>query len=228
MKNNKAVILLSGGLDSLAAIGHTVNKKDYDIKLALTFDYGQKSIKKELEASTNIAKFYNIPHKTIKLDWLKEITQTSLVSEKEVPTTNLYTDSSAAEVWVPNRNALFLNIAASFCDSFNYKYILYGANKEEGQTFPDNTENFRRRISNLFKTSTLVKPKVVAPLINYNKNDIVKMAIEEDIPLNLLWSCYLDGDSHCGECESCKHLKDALNANHCDKYVDILFKENEN
>jgi len=131
-------------------------------------------------------------------------------------------------VWVPNRNALFLNIAAAFCDSFGYNYILYGANKEEGVNFPDNTEEFRMQVSKLFETSTLAKPKVVAPLINYTKSDIVKIAVEESMPLELVRSCYHSGKKHCGKCESCYHLKKALSENNCDYYINILFGENEN
>ena len=218
---SKGIILLSGGLDSLVSLG--LSKDEYNIQLALTFDYGQKAAHKEIEQSRKICEYYNLEHRVIKLDWLKEITNTSLVSNMAVPTDNLNTSDSAEAVWVPNRNALFLNIAASFCDSYGYKYIIYGANKEEGQTFPDNTENFRAEISKLFETSTLVKPKVVAPLINYNKDDIVRIAFANGAPLELVWSCYGYGDKHCGLCESCSHLKKALIANQKYEYLDILF-----
>jgi len=227
MKNNNAVILLSAGLDSLVALDYCVKNREYNVELALTFNYGQKAAKQELEKSKKICEYYNIEHKIIELDWLKEITKTSLVSDTAIPTDSLHTEESAKAVWVPNRNALFLNIAASFCDSYGYKYIIYGANKEEGQTFPDNTEYFRTEITNLFKTSTLVKPKVITPLINYNKDDIVKIAVANKAPLELVWSCYTSGDRHCGLCESCNNLKKALIANQEYKYIDILFR-NEN
>lgn len=217
----RAVILLSGGLDSLVAIGFPQN--EYKIELALTFDYGQKSAQAEIDASKKICKFYNIEHKIIKLDWLKEITKTSLVSDDEIPTSNLGTKESAASVWIPNRNGLFLNIAASFADSFGFDYILFGANKDEGATFPDNTEEFRSEISKVFETSTLKQPKVIAPLINYTKDDIVKIAMDNDVPLELVRSCYGSGEKHCGVCESCTHLKRALITNHGEKYIDILF-----
>lgn len=225
---NKSLILLSGGLDSLVALGYSKKNTDYNVELALTFDYGQKSVEKEIDASAKICAYYNVKHKVIKLDWLKEITNTSLVADSDVPTEGFETSESAASVWVPNRNALFLNIAASFCDSFGYNYILYGANKEEGATFPDNTEEFRSQISNLFKVSTLVHPEVTAPLINYNKDDIVNIAVRDSIPLELVYSCYNSGEKHCGECESCHYLKKALIANHCTEYINILFGENEN
>lgn len=218
---NRAVILLSGGLDSLVALGYT--KEKYGIELALTFDYGQKSVKQEVEASRKICEFYNISHKVIQLDWLKEITHTSLVADDEIPTENFGTSKSAQSVWVPNRNGLFLNIAAAFADSYGFDYILFGANKDEGQTFPDNTELFRAKITDVFKNSTLKHPKVIAPLINCSKDDIVKIAMENSIPLEFVRSCYGSTEKHCGICESCNHLKRALLANHGEKYINILF-----
>lgn len=218
----KAIILLSGGLDSIVALGYP--QKEYAIELALTFDYGQKSVKQEIEASKKLAQYYSVKHKIIKLDWLKEICKTALVSDKDIPTEDLGTQESAASVWVPNRNGLFLNIAASFADSFGFDYILFGANKDEGTTFPDNTEEFRKHVSEVFETSTLKKPKVVAPLINYSKDDIVKIAMQNSIPLEYLYSCYSSGDKHCGKCESCRHLKNALIKNNGEKYIKILFE----
>lgn len=220
---NRAVILMSGGLDSLVALGYSRNKTDYNVELALTFDYGQKSASAEIEASRKICEFYNVEHKVIKLDWLKEITKTSLVNDIEIPDNQFETKKSAEMVWVPNRNAVFLNIAASFCDSFGYNYILYGANKDESKTFPDNTEEFRSQISKTFESSTLVKPKVVAPLINYTKSDIVKIAVEGSMPLDLVMSCYNSIDRHCGKCESCYHLKKALIVNNREDIIEKLF-----
>ena len=201
----KSIILLSGGLDSVVSLG--LCKTEYNVELALTFDYGQKSAKEEIEASRQIAEYYNIEHKVIKLDWLKEITQTALVSNDELPKGIEHPQESAKAVWVPNRNGLFLNIAGSFADSRNYTHIILGANKEEGETFPDNTQEFADRINAEFEYSTLNKPKILVPLINYNKNDIVKLALENSMPLELIRSCYKGGQKHCGECESCTRLK---------------------
>ena len=223
----KSIILLSGGLDSLVSLGLKV--RELNVSLALTFDYGQKSAEKEINASKKICEYYNIGHKIIKLDWLKDITNTSLVSENDVPTgadldniKNL--DDSAKAVWVPNRNGLFLNIAGSYADSYNYDYVLIGANKEEGQTFPDNTQEFIDSVNKEFEYSTQNHPKIVAPLINCTKNDIVMLALKNNIPLDLTMSCYQGGEKHCGICESCLRLKKALVENHDTKYIKVLFK----
>ena len=220
---NKSVILLSGGLDSVVSLGYCIKNTDYNIELAITFDYGQKTANQEIEASKKICEYYNIKHTIIKLDWLKEITKTGLVSDSDIASTGFETEDSMKTVWVPNRNSLFLNIAACYCDALGYKYIIFGANKEEANTFIDNTEDFRVQISKCFEVSTLVKPTVIAPLINYTKDDIVEIAMKNSIPLEFIKSCYKDGEKHCGDCESCHYLKKALIANNCERYLKILF-----
>lgn len=225
---SKSIVLLSGGLDSLVSLGTTY--KEFNVQLALTFDYGQKSVEQEIAASQKICEHYGIEHKVIKLDWLKEITKTALVGEMEIPKTTLgdlssqtFVEKSAASVWVPNRNGLFLNIAACFADSYDYDYIIFGANREEGQTFPDNTTEFINRINKEFEFSTQKKPKAYAPLINSTKGDIVRSAVMHSVPLELTRSCYSTQDKHCGECESCVRLKRALSENNCEKIIEKLF-----
>lgn len=214
----RGIILLSGGLDSLVSLGLTTN-----IELALTFDYGQKSVDYEIKASKTICDYYKIEHKVIKLDWLKDITHTALVSDNELPKGLENPEESAKNVWVPNRNGLFLNIAAAFADGEDYDFIVIGANKEEGQTFPDNSKEFVERINAEFEFSTRKHPKVIAPLLNYNKNDIVRLALENNIPLELVRSCYAGGEKHCGVCESCTRLKNSLIANGDTKFIKALF-----
>ena len=220
----KSLILLSGGLDSLVSLG--LKKEELNIELALTFDYGQKSAQKELAASAKICRHYGIEHRVIKLDFLKEVTNTSLVSSDNIPTGAELDNpkESAKSVWVPNRNGLFLNIAGSIADSKGYDYIVIGANKEEGQTFPDNTQEFIDAVNNEFQYSTMTKTKVVAPLINCDKNDIVMLALKNSVPLEYTMSCYQGGDKNCGICESCTRLKKALLNNHDEKYIKILFE----
>ncbi len=218
---SNGIILLSGGLDSLVSLGLGMQK--YGISLALTFDYGQKALEQEISTSKNICDYYKIEQKVIKLDWLKNVTHTALVEDKELPEGIDNPEDSAKSVWVPNRNGLFLNIAGSFADGNDYDYIIIGANKEEGQTFPDNTQEFIDSVNAEFEFSTQKHPKVVAPLINYDKNDIVKQAIEHNIPLEFVRSCYSNGEKHCGKCESCTRLKNALIANGDTHYIKELF-----
>lgn len=226
--NNKAIILLSGGLDSVVSLADKVNNLDF--QLALTFDYGQKSFEKEYNSAKQIAKYYNIKHECIKLDWLKNITATSLVSDDAVPEieTNKLDDkdittNSMKNVWVPNRNGLFINIAAAYADSFGYGYIVIGANKEEAATFSDNSKKFIEDITKSLETSTNQKVKVLAPLIDCNKDEIVQKALELKVPLKYINSCYNNTQKHCGKCESCNRLKRALQNLECNELIKELF-----
>ena len=222
---NNSIILISGGLDSIVSLG--LAKDEYNITLGLTFDYGQKSATQEIQAARKICNHYKIAHKIIKLDWLKDITQTSLVSDEDVPENKQGTKESMQSVWVPNRNGLFLNIAAAFADSYNFTHIIFGANSQEAKTFPDNTQDFINRINSTFEFSTLAKPQVIAPLINSTKDDIVKIALEKNVPLELVRSCYNNSLTNCGKCESCLNLKNALINNKQNELIERLFK-NEN
>ena len=224
LKNeHKSIILLSGGLDCVVSLA--LVKKELNVTLALTFDYGQKSASKEILAAQEICKYYGIEHQVITLDWLKNITKTALVSDEEVPCGVALKDeeNSAKSVWVPNRNGLFLNIAASFADAQNFSHIIIGANKEEAQTFPDNTKEFIESANKEFQYSTRVHPEVIAPLINCDKFEIVKMGLTNNIPFELLNSCYNNSEKHCGVCESCVRLKRALALNNAQEYINKLF-----
>ena len=202
----KAIILLSGGLDSLVALD--IARKKHEVALALTFDYSQKSFIEEKKASDKICKLYNIKHEVIKLDFLSQITNNALT---DINNNDL---NELKSVWIPNRNGLFLNIAASYCDSFGYDYIVFGANKEESKNFSDNNTGFVEVINDCFKYSTLKKPRVLAPCSNMTKVDLVNYIIDNDIDFKLIKSCYQNIDvtkrKHCGECMSCKLLYNAI------------------
>ena len=226
MVTNKktAVILFSGGLDSVVSI----TKSDCAIKLGLIFDYGQVSFKNELQASKKISKYYGFPLKIIELKWLKEILSNGLSNpEKSYKIKDFNNKNelrkSMKSVWVPNRNALFINIAASFCEAMEIDKIIIGANKEEGATFKDNSKEFIKSCNNLLQMSANREIEVIAPLISMNKEDIIKEGLKSNAPLADIYSCYKGGKKHCGECESCLHLKNALIKNNARDLIKKLF-----
>ena len=208
----KAITLLSGGLDSVAA--HAIAAEDLDIEMAITFDYGQRAREKEIAYSRKVCEYYGIEHRVIKLDWLSEITSTSLVNrDLEVPSISLedidegapaeITDASAKAVWVPNRNGVMLNITASFAESRECDHIIVGFNGEEARTFPDNSLAYVQAMERAFSYSTQNGVKILAPLVELGKTEIVRRALEAKAPLEYSWSCYHEGENPCGECESC-------------------------
>ena len=215
-KKKKAIVLLSAGLDSTVNVYAAAEK--FEIVKALTFDYGQKSASKEVEHSKWIAQELNLDHEVIELPWLKAITTTSLVNQAasvpqgdEIEIDDIEVSlESAAKVWVPNRNGVFLNVAASYADALNAHYVVPGFNYEEAQTFPDNSKEFLEVVTESLSYSTSNTVKAHCFTIDLNKNEIVALGKKLKVPFRMVWSCYHAWDVHCGQCESCLRLKRAL------------------
>ena len=205
----KAVCLISSGLDSLASLA--IASAKYDVQLGLTFDYGQLAAGAEIGRSRQICDYYGIQHRVILLDWLKEITTTSLVNRQgcvpDMAGADLgkreVTSESAANVWVPNRNGVMANIAAAFAEAMGCDYIIAGFNAEEAATFPDNSPEFVDCINRAFSYSTLNGVRLISPVLEMDKVAIVKEAVRAQAPLVLSWSCYRGEEKPCGLCESC-------------------------
>ena len=228
MMKNKSIILLSGGLDSVVSLALA---KDFcsDI-LAITFNYGQKSFKAEKRAAEAISSYYKISHTIVDLPWLAAISTSSLNTSDGVPVLSLndlndisITSSSSNSVWVPNRNGLFINIAATFAEAKGYDSIVIGANSEEAVTFKDNSIDFITAINSSLENSLNAVVKVIAPLIDATKEDIVRLGQELEVPFELIHSCYVSNDNHCGNCESCLRLKRAFEQNNAYSLIEKLF-----
>ena len=208
----KSIVLLSGGLDS--AVSLAAKNAENNKILCLFFDYGQKSMEFEKNAAKNLAEYYKTDFKIIKLDWLKEITKSALVNpDNSVPDADTYDmddDAINKNLWIPNRNGLFVNIAACYADSFNYDEIIIGANEEEAKSFKDNSQNFIDSVENSLKFSANGNIKVISPLIKMNKSDIIILGKKLNLPFSLIRSCYNNTRYHCGKCESCVRLLKAL------------------
>lgn len=207
------VVLLSGGLDSAVCLGQAVAVDD--VRLALTFDYGQRAREKEIEAASQLAAFYRVPHRVIRLEFLEEITRTALVDTgvavPEGSLEELEQDRLAAtrQVWVPNRNGLFINIAACFAEAWECDAVVAGFNREEGEAFPDNTPAFVAAATAALAYSTLSRVRVTSYTQDLPKDEIIRRGLKLGVPLELVWSCYYGGPQRCGRCESCRRLRRA-------------------
>ncbi|MDD4169769.1 MAG: 7-cyano-7-deazaguanine synthase QueC [Desulfotomaculaceae bacterium] len=211
----RSIVLLSGGLDSAVSLAH--GRQESEVALCLTFNYGQHAAPKEIEAASNLAAYYHLSHQIVDLPFLGEITGTALVQGETVlpePELALLDDpvaagASASQVWVPNRNGLFINIAAAFAESYGAGLVVAGFNREEAATFPDNSADFVRAANSALSYSTLNQVKVVSYTQLLSKADIVKLGMRRQVPFQYIWSCYRGGEKMCGRCESCLRFKRA-------------------
>lgn len=211
-----SVVLLSGGLDS------TVNfywaAQETQIKLALTFDYGQRAAKREVEAARRLSQEKGVPHKVLCLPWFSDFTQTSLVNrdsavpvKEQVQVADLaVSKQTARSVWVPNRNGVFLNIAAAYAEGLEADEVVPGFNLEEAATFADNSQNFIDALNRSLFLSTRSQVKVQCWTTSLDKREIVKKGKDLGVPFDLIWPCYFDGPEICRECESCQRYLRAI------------------
>ena len=226
------IVLLSGGLDSTVALA--LYREADLIELALTFAYGQKAQEQEVRAASRIAEFYGVRHEVIHLPFLHAQTKTALVDgSHDLPELDAIElddaagrcRASAAAVWVPNRNGLFLNIAAVFAENLPAPCALVaGFNREEAATFPDNSPEFIAAVNRSLQYSTRQDIRVVSPTVHLKKEEIVHEALRLKVPLDLVWSCYRGGGKPCGRCESCLRLRRALLANSQLEVVGRMFQ----
>lgn len=210
----KAISVFSGGLD--CAVATSVFDDEYEIH-AITFDYGQKAVRQEINASKRICEKMGWTHEVIDLPWLSKISTSSLNTDEDIPEIdendldNLDKSSETAEnVWVPARNTVFTSIALSYAESIGAEIIIVGWNGEEGATFPDNSKEYLEKFNKLIDVGSPDKIRIEAPAIDLNKEEIVELGLEVGAPMELSYSCYKGDDKPCGVCESCVRRKRAF------------------
>ena len=200
----KAVVILSGGMDSTTAL-FIAKKERYEI-VPLHFNYGQRTEKKELESFNKICDYLNLQNRyIIDIPFFKQIGTSALVDENiEVPTDGI--KPGIPVTYVPFRNGIFLSIATAIAEKEKANAIYIGVVEEDSSGYPDCKEEFIKNMQNAINAGT--KPEtnidIKTPLVHLKKEDIVKKAIEVGVPLELTWSCYKNEDEACGACDSCR------------------------
>lgn len=202
----KAVVLLSGGLDS-ATVLYWAKKRRYQI-FPLTFEYGQKH-KKELLSAGKIARLNGLNLKVIRigLPWKGSALLDSAIpipqpaSEKEVGV-------SIPSTYVPGRNLIFLSYALSYAETINASLILIGANSVDFSGYPDCRPQFYRLLNRLTMVGTKSgvegqRIQILTPLIYLSKANIVRLGKRLKVPFKHTWSCYAGKKMPCGKCDSC-------------------------
>ncbi len=196
-----ALMVMSAGLDSTVAIADLLEKK-YNVGL-LHFNYGCRSEEIERNAVNQIAEYYDLSLNTITLDYSK-MKGTSSIMSKEGRIGDL-SGMELAHEWVPARNLVMLANAAAFAEANKYHYIAIGNNLEEAGSHGDNEEQFTYLFDKVLDYAVNVnyKLRLISPLGNLMKTEIVKKGIELSVPFDLSYSCYSGNKKHCGRCGSC-------------------------
>jgi 7-cyano-7-deazaguanine synthase len=203
-ENKKCVVVLSGGPDS-AVVAYWAKTQGYQI-YPITFKYGQIAVK-ETEAAQKIAETLGITTKIIDLSALKEIfSGTAALVNRDIPLTSEFT----SPIIVPFRNAIFLSAAVAYAVTVGADKIFYGAHGSDEPFYPDCRREFYEAFEKAAQLGTALEITILAPYSGKKKSDLIKAGFDLGVPFKLTWSCYLDGEKHCGKCESCVNRKKAF------------------
>lgn len=201
---NKAIVLLSGGLDSATTLYHA-KAKGYDCH-CLVFDYGQRH-RKELRHAVKIAQAAKCDHKIVKialpwqgsslLDRSQKLPKRGVIDPKEIPST-----------YVPARNIIFLSFAASYAEAVGARTIFIGANAVDYSGYPDCRPEFLNAFQEALRQGLKAGVrgraiKIQAPLLKLSKAQIIKLGQKLNVPYQFTWSCYQGSSKPCGRCDSC-------------------------
>jgi 7-cyano-7-deazaguanine synthase len=206
----RCLVLLSGGIDSSTALATAL--RDFDEVVALTVSYGQKH-EREIKAAEDIAGYYNVPLKKIDLNAVFADSDCSLLagSEAEIPEES-YAEQikktgggTPVSTYVPFRNGLFISAAAAVALANGCEAVMYGAHADDaaGNAYPDCSPEFFTAMNSSLITGSGGAVRLLAPFVNMNKTEIVKLGLALKVPYELTWSCYVGGERPCGRCGTC-------------------------
>ena len=199
-----SIVLVSGGMDS--CVTAAIASREYSDLAFLHISYGQRTEARERQAFNDIADHYGVAKRLdISIEHLAKIGGSSLTDDKIAVTEADLNSTDIPTSYVPFRNANMLSIAVSWAEVIGAGSIYIGAVTEDSSGYPDCRPEFYAAFQLAINAGT--KPdthiKIMTPIINLTKAEIVKKGIELDAPLHLTWSCYRSEDIACGTCDSC-------------------------
>ena len=208
-KKSKAVVLLSGGMDS--CVTAAIARLTHDVSL-LHASYGQRTARRERKSFDAIADFYEVSERlVVELKYFSEIGASALTDSRiAVPEQNstartVVQPTEIPVTYVPFRNAHFLSVAVSWAEAIGANAVYIGAVAEDSSGYPDCRPEYYRVFQELVKVGTRPETRIeiATPVIAMRKSEIIRRGIELDAPLHLTWSCYQGEELACGVCDSC-------------------------
>ena len=204
----KALISLSGGMDSATVLGLALSK---GIECTgIGFAYGSKHSIYELEMAQRLCSYYLIPFKIINLvQAMRDFKSALLVSGDEIPEGH-YEDESMSQTVVPCRNMIFASILAGLAESTGSEEIHLGIHAGDHAIYPDCRPMFLESMDTTIRHATENKVKLVAPFINMDKGGILAAGLSLGVPYLHTRTCYKNQEVACGKCGSCQERLEAF------------------
>jgi 7-cyano-7-deazaguanine synthase len=197
------VAIVSGGMDSVTLLYYLVAVKQRQPAI-ISFYYGQKH-HKEVALAQAHAQHLGCNHTVCDLTPMSDLFKTSaLVSEQiAVPTMASVQGDSQPTTYVPNRNMIFLSLAAAYAESHNASAVFYGAQRHDLYGYWDTTPDFLDRLNHVYSLNRKTPIQIEAPFVHHSKADVLRQGLAIGVDYAQTWSCYEGQDLACGLCPTC-------------------------
>jgi len=201
-KKSRAVVLLSGGMDSCVCAAVAV--RDHEAA-AVHISYGQRTEERERQSFLAICQRLKIHDKLmVRNEALRAIGGSALTDDAIAVPEAEEVGRSVPVTYVPFRNAHFLAVAVSWAEVLGAEKVYIGAVEQDSSGYPDCRPAYYKAFNEVVRTGTKEgRIEIVTPLIAMRKSDIVRLGLELGAPFDLTWSCYSREDRACGICDSC-------------------------
>lgn len=214
-----ALVVCSGGLDSVVAATYAKKILGHALHL-IHFEYGSRAQYPEVTAVKEVAAALGAKLTIMPVPIYAKSDSPLLDADSKIAGGEA--GAEFAHEWVPARNLVMLSIATAFAEAQGYETIVLGNNLEEAGAYPDNEPEFIFRFNDMlpFAVGAHKRMKVIMPVGNLMKHEIVRLGHELSAPMNMTWSCYRAGDLHCGQCGPCFMRKTAFEINKLPEVID--------
>jgi 7-cyano-7-deazaguanine synthase len=204
MKNRKAIVLVSGGMDSLYLCDFAARNNDEIYFLHI--NYGQRTENRELASFHRICDYFQpTGSKVLDIGFISQIGGNSLTDSRLFIPKNRAESETIPNTYVPFRNGIFVSIAVAWGEVISATHIYIGAIEVDGSGYPDCRGAFYESLERTINlgTSNCQELKIETPLINLTKAEIVRLGLSRNLPFDITWSCYESNETVCGTCDSC-------------------------
>lgn len=207
-RHMRAMVLVSGGMDSITALYDSALK--HEITAALSFNYGARHNHREIPFAAEHSAALGVPHRVIDLNFINGLFDSHLLKSGDAVPRGRYETRTMRQTVVPFRNGVMISIGAGAAESSGARGLVIAAHAGDHAVYPDCRGDFMDAMAGALRLGTYAGIELIRPFINMTKAQIAARGRELGVDYSRTWTCYNGGEFHCGQCGACIQRREAF------------------